>query len=281
MDPTKKAALEAADQNITAAQQALAEAKKAHESADDTKKAETKTALDSATQALADAQKAKQELEGDDVDDLLDEHGKPRVLADGTPADKEVKLPFEKFQELNEKGKLFEQFAPLLAQIQKDPELIKKLMGGDDPNKPIEARLRVIEEQFIADKRAVVKSTIQNAVKTWPDFRAKWKDIQPILTGLEASGVPYADAVQRAYFAVNPDAIKQKERLVETENARDAERRRGSMSPPGGGGGPSAEPEEDEYELNDADKEFARIAGIDPKLYTKHKSYLERFKDLV
>lgn len=288
MDPEeqKKAALAAADQKIADATAAVtsakADLKTATDAKDDTKITDAEGKVKTAEEALVAANTAKSDLEASDVEDLIDDANKPPKLKDGTPGDKDIKVPKDKFDDLNEKAKLFEQFGPLLAKVKNDPALLARLMAGDDPNQDIQARLQRLEEKEAADKRQVIATTITSATKTWPDFKSRWEEIKPILAGLTAQGVSYAEAVQRAYFAVNPEAVAQGKRLVELQKARTRENERGRMGPGGGGGAPivGAEPE-DEYQMSDADKEFSAKAGIDPKLYSKHAAWISRFDDLV
>lgn len=279
---------------ITSAQTAVEDARKAISGA----KAELQTATDandeaakttaqgkitSAEAALATAEAKVTELQGDAAalaDDLLGTDGKP--LADGTSPKKNVQVPFDKFQDLNEKSKLLEQFGPLLAKLQKDPTLVEKLMKADDPNASIADRLAALELREANAKKQTIKDVITKAITIWPDFRNKWAEIKPLVTGMEASGIPYEDAVQRAYFAVNPDAVRNQERLVQVEQARARENNRGKGSMGGGNGGTPIVHTggDEEYTMSEADAEFARKAGIDPGLYQKHAGWIERFADL-
>ncbi len=285
MDEEKKAALAAADQKITSAQQALdsakAELKSAQEAGDEAKITAAQAKVTAAESALESAQDEKVALDAGGDEDILEDAAKPANLKDGTRGDKPISIPKDKFDDLNEKAKLFEQFGPLLAKVKNDPALLERLMAGDDPSQDIQARLQKLEEGIATTKRDEIKATITKAIATWPNFRSKYEEVKPILAGLVSSGVSYAEAVQRAYFAVDPEAATQGKRLVERVKAAEIEKNRGRMSPGGGGGAPivGGAPEDD-YNLNDSDREFAQKAGIDPKLYSKHKDWIEKFKDL-
>lgn len=284
MDPEKKAAAlqsatEAVDNAKTSLSNAKAELQKAQEAKDEAAITKAQGDVTSAESALATAQAKVTELQGsaaDDADELIGD-----TLADGTDPKKKIQLPFDKFKDLNEKSQLFDQFAPLLSKLQQDPALVERLMAGDDPTKSIADRLTALEQRETAAKKAEVKDTITKALTIWPDFKEKWGDIKPLVAGMQAQGISYADAVQRAYFAINPDAVKKQERLVQVEAARQRENARGQGSMGGGAGGPIVhEGGDDDYQMTDADREFAQKTGINPELYKKHADWIARFKDL-
>lgn len=284
MDPKAqalKSAKEAVDKAKADLSGAQAELQTATTAEDEAAITTAQGKVSSATTALANAEAKVTELEGDagaDADALLGADGKK--LADGTDPKKKIEVPKDKFDDLNEKAKLLEQFGPLLAKLKADPALVDKLMAGDNPDESIQQRLEKLENGIAATKREQVKSVITKAIQTWPDFKDNWDAIKPLLTGLEATGIPYAEAVQRAYFAVKPDAIKENKRLVESAQARELEKQRGKGSMGGGGAPIVGEADDEAYTLNDADKEFATKTGLDPKLYSKHAEWIDRFKDL-
>lgn len=270
----------AADKKVTDATKAVSDAKAALAAADEAVQADAQGKVDAAEAALTEA-KADREALDTNVDDIIDDAQRPGSLKDGTPADKPITIPKDKFDDLNEKAKLLDQFSPVLAKLKDNPELLERLMAGDDPNKSIADRLKALEDAALNDKREEIRNTITSAQKTWPDFKDRWAEIKPILAGLTASGLPYQEAVQRAYFAVNPDAIAKGERLVKLEKARGRENDRGRMAPGGGAGAPVVGADDDSgYVLSDADMEFAKATGIDPKLYGKHAEHISRFAGL-
>src|SRR3990167_8389554 len=76
----------------------------------------------------------------------ITEEAVDELLADGTSDKKEVRIPYKKFQETNEKAKLFEQFSPLLSKLQENPELIDKVMKGESKDS-LEAKVARLEER--------------------------------------------------------------------------------------------------------------------------------------
>lgn len=278
MDEKKKAA----DDKVALAEKALSDAQAELTAADDAGKQTAQGKVDTATSALTSAKAERADLDADDnVDDIIDDANKSPNLKDGTAPNKPITVPKEKFDDLNEKAKLFEQFGPVLAKLKEHPELVDRLMAADDPNLSVADRVKALEDRALSDKRSEITETITLAQKTWPDFKSRWNEVKPILNGLTASGVPYADAVQRAYFAVNPEAVAQGKRLVQIAQARARENDRGRMSGAGGGGGPIVGANDsDGYKLSEADQDFAKATGIDPKLYEKHKDWIDRFSGL-
>ena len=201
----------------------------------------------------------------DDVSDLL---------ADGTPKDKDVRIPYKKFEEMNERTKILEQLSPLIVRIQKEPELVERLMKGEDRNS-IEARLAAIEEERRTQKRQVMESTLKVAVRTWSDFREKWNQIQPLVVALEHQGIEYPEAVERSYFAINPEAAKEEARLT----AQIIANRYGVVTAPSGTSARPPLPQEKKqlvYTMSEDDTTFARSAGIKPELYEKHADWIKQ-----
>lgn len=282
-DDQKKAALAAADSAVIDAEKELSHAQsELGKETDEKKKQPLQAAVDKAQVKVDEAKKAKADLAAGDVDDLVDTATRPPQLRDGSPGDKKIELPFDKFTDINEKAKLFEQVAPLLGKLKDKPEIIEQLLALGDAGS-IADRVKALEQQQTEGKRTEIKTAIEDAVRAWPDFRSHWSQIQPIVVGLQAQGIAYREALQRAYFAVNPKAIEAKERLITEVQARDAQNRRGTLPPAGAGGGhtPRVENEpESSYELTDADREFASKMGIDLKLYAKHADFIGRFANI-
>ena len=199
------------------------------------------------------------------------------LLADGTPADKEIRVKKTKYDEQAEKAKLYDSFSPLLSRLNKNPEVLDRLL--EDKKETLEQRVRRLEEEKKVVKQAETKNVITQAVKTWSDFREKWDDIRPIVTSLENRGISYAEAVQRAYFAVSPEAVQDEARLVSMRQAESVQNSSGKTSSSGTKGKVVHE-ERDTVHISDADREFADKAGISLDLYKKHAKHLEQFKDL-
>ena len=89
--------------------------------------------------------------------------------------------------------------------VLENPELVESLLETKDKGN-LDERLGRLEEERKADKRNEIRTAVKEALSIWPDFKDKWSEVQPIVDSLTKSNVPYADALRRAYFAVNPEA---------------------------------------------------------------------------
>ena len=199
------------------------------------------------------------------------------LLKDGTPANKRVTIPKDKLDNLTADSKLFEQFKPLLSKLQENPDVVEKVMGKD-AGESAETRITRLEEADKAKKRDELRGALTKAVEVWKDFTKHWSDVRPIMESLERRGTSVEEAMQRAYYSVNPDALKQEERLVNMKGAQEIQNDQGKTS--SGGGIGKKVVQESTVELSAEDAEFARLAGIDPKLYIKFGKDIEKFKDL-
>ena len=202
------------------------------------------------------------------------------MLADGTSPRKTVTIPKDKFDTQNEKSKLYDKMAPLMAKLADNPEVVDKLLGNQDET--LESRMARLEDDTRSKKRGEMKQVITEAVSTWEDFQDHWESIKPIVASLEKQGLGYRDAVQRAYFAVNPEAVANATRIVDLAGAREAENERGKQGPSGGFRPVVRHNEGDDVRsfMSDADVDFAKKMGIDPQLYKKHSEFISKFKNL-
>lgn len=201
------------------------------------------------------------------------------LLSDKTSPKKEVKIRYDKFTEINEKSKLYDSFSPLLAKMKDDPEAAKKLLGIEGEKETIEKRVARLEEEIRDGQRKELKSALMEAISLWPDIKEKWNELRPIVTALEKQGISSRNAIQRAYFAIHPDAAKKEERLVQEQIAREVLNRQGAFASPRSYSRVVQERDE-EVTLSDADIEFARAMNIDLKLYKKHSEWVKKFENL-
>lgn len=220
--------------------------------------------------------------EGENIDDLLDD-----LLADGTERNKKIGIKKDKFDELNDKAKLYDSFSPILSKLQENPEAVDKLIGEqteEDKTLSLRKRVEQLENEKREKKIYETREVIKEAIFLWgKNFTNSWKNVQPIVSSLEKQGLPYKDAVQRAYFAVNPEAIKEEKRLIERMQANEKQNEQGKMSSSSISFRPEFEREEADYP-SDHDKQFSERAGaytigttrieLSPKLYKKHEKYL-------
>ena len=206
------------------------------------------------------------------------------MLSDGTPKDKVVSIPKDKFDTVNEESKLFKQFEPLLAKLAKNPDVVEKLLDIKDPNEDLATKVARLEADIASKKQQEVKTVLTAALQEWPELKGRWNEVRPIIEGLEKQGYGYADSLERAWFAVNPEAAKKEQKFF----IREVEKNMGVFS--SGGGGASKPPavhkevkSEENYAFNDADEEFIRLMGWGEKeraLYQKHAPRIAKFEDL-
>jgi len=213
-----------------------------------------------------------EENEDSQEDNPSDDEQVQEMLADGTPATKEIKVKKDKYDENADKAKLYDAFAPVLAKLQENPDLLDRLTKGED-GETVEARINRLEQDRVKDKRTETERVLKSALGVWPDLRKYWEQVKPIAESLENQGVGYAEALQRAYFAVNPDAAGQENRLI--RQAEQVQNDDGTISSPQGGGTKIVHGQTDAYEMTEDDKEIARSMGLSPELYQKHAAHLK------
>lgn len=236
---------------------------------------ETQEEESASEETTQDKEESTESTVSEDVENTEDDKSSSEIadelLADGTPKSKEIKVKHEKYNELSEKSKLFDSFKPLLERLKDEPELFNKVRDPEHDGEPLEVRLRRLEKEHTDKRRQETKTVITEAIDLWgKNFRSSWKDVQPIVNSLEKAGVPYRDALQRAYFSVNPDAIQEEARLVKRAEAQQAINKRGKMSSGSGSASKIVHETVDDVDLPPADVEYAKANGIPLDLYKKH-----------
>ena len=229
-------------------------------------------------QPLKKEEVEESEEKSDDVDSEGEESSESKVeemLSDGTPADKDFKIKKSKYDEISEKSKLYDELSPLLAKLNQNPDVIDKIMSSDDEGETVEQRLERLERDQKAKERDELRTTLSDAVNLWPDFHDKWSEIKPMFRQLEKQGLDKREALQRAYFAVNPEAVAQQQRLT----AQQLQNQKGKTSSSGGAVNKIVQ-ERGSYTMTAEDKEIARQMGISEEAYQKHAKHISRFSDL-
>lgn len=141
-----------------------------------------------------------------------------RLLKDGSSPTKEIRVNKDKFDDRNEKAKIYEAYAPVLDKLLKNPELLEKL--SDVPEKDIlEERVARIEEAEKDKQRREMRSAVTDALSKWSNFEESWEEVKPLAESLAKRGLPYGDALRRAYFAINPEAAVAERETFVKENA--------------------------------------------------------------
>jgi hypothetical protein len=248
---------------------------------DDTKDVNTENSSDSDTSKEAEeASTVEEDVQSaeESTQEQVD-----KLLKDGTSRKKTVPLDYERFEELNEKSKLFEQFSPILQKLKDSPDVLDQLTRGEQRNdESLEERIRRIEEREKSIQRNQIKGAVTQMVEAYgKEFTSRYDEIRPIAESLQKSGISVEESYQRAYLAINPSALEEHNRIVQQSQAKEIEKKRGVFdSSTGQVKRITKNVEEDRYPLNDADRDFAQKAGIDPKLYSKHADWLKGLEDL-
>lgn len=204
---------------------------------------------------------------GDNTAEVVEE-----LLADGTSAKKEVRIPYDKYREKDEKSKLFDQFTPLLAKLKESPKVVDELLRNK-PLEPWQERVERIEEELRLSKQAEMKSALSDALKVWPNLKEQWSELRPLVDTLSQKGVPYREALRRSYIAVNPESAAEADKLA----GQEAVSQMGVFSSPASGKRVTLL-QAKRYQMTLEDEEFAKKFGIDPSLYEKYAAEIEKFK---
>jgi hypothetical protein len=194
-----------------------------------------------------------------------------RLLADGTPKDKTIIVKKDKFDDRNEKAKLYETHASLLDRVLKDPALVEKLLETESKDN-VEGRLERLEAERKAEKRGEMKRVISEALTRWPNFEKSWLEVNPIMESLVKQGYSYQDAMQRAYIAVHPEVANAESERMNREGLN----REGTFS--GGGHPPRTDRINAQSKLSEDEKKVAQALGKSEEDYAK---LLEKHKDWI
>ena len=176
--------------------------------------------------------------------------------------EKRILVDKDRFNELNDKKKLFDAHAPLLEKVLKDPELVERLLEKEK-GEDLGSRVARLEEEKKAEKRGEIKSAVADALTRFPDFEKSWDDIKPLAESLSKK-YPYKEALSRAYLAIHPEAAQ-----AEMENiARDAGNKEGVFSF-GGAYSPNPGKINPQSKLTEIDKRNAKSLGKTEQEYAK------------
>lgn len=125
------------------------------------------------------------------------------LLSDGTSRNKKISVDYEKFQEMNTKAKKLDE--------------LQKRHTNLGTN--VEERITKLEADKNKEREKITSTVLKKAIDQWGTrFREKWSVIKPRIVALEANGVPYDEAVETAYFSIDPEAAKSGERIAERAN---------------------------------------------------------------
>lgn len=194
-------------------------------------------------------------------------------LKDGTPADKNITISKKKYDDQNEKAKLYETHAPLLEKVLRNPKLVEELLETQTKGN-LEERLVRLEEEKKLERRRELKEALENAISQWDNFEKDWPELQEDVERFVRRGYSYQEAIQRNYLAMHPEAVQaEAERMAQNRSRGLGEFSRGSSY------APRFEKMSPRYKLTDDEKMVAQIMGKSEEEYgrllEKHKDWLD------
>lgn len=208
-----------------------------------------------------------------------------RLLRDGTPIDKDIKIPKSRYDELRGVEEFQKAHAPLFEKIRNNPELVDKLFK-DEKKVTNEEELTAFLEERKAQKRREIQEAVTEGLTNWgKDFENSFKEVNSIADNLvKTSGVSYKDALRRGFLAIHPEKAQDEQERIARENAN----REGVFS--GSGGQPYqpshhpdnsnklTEGEQGAYQIMSAlpiFKDVVKSPEEYQKLLEKHKDWLQ------
>ena len=223
-------------------------------------------------EVVADDLKAKEETPVEDTAKELLE--KEEVLADGTPRSKKIEITFDKFKDLEEKSEILEKVTPLLNKLGQNPDLVDQVFQNKETT--LEERVKKMEEDRKEVERSQVKSALSDALTLWPDIKDRWSEMSDGVTRRYKQTGNYHEAIQREYFAINPDAALKEQRLV----AQRAQNQRGVLQSSSSRTESPYKETTGKYVMTDGDQRIARELGLTEEQYQKQMEGMPGFAEL-
>ena len=145
--------------------------------------------------------------------------GEPSKTADELlSGSKRILVDKERFDDRNDKAKLYEAFAPIIDKVKDNPELVSKLLETDKKGS-LEDRVAQMEEERRTTKRRELKNAVENALSKWKQFSDDWSEISDQVDLLMRRGVGAEDAIRRSYLALHPEEAQAEAERVAHDNA--------------------------------------------------------------
>lgn len=133
-------------------------------------------------------------------------------------SEKRILVDKDRFNERNDKAKLYEAHAPLLDKVLQNPALVEELLETKS-KEDLSGRLTRLEEEKKAEKRSELRQAITEALTRWPDFKQSWTAIQPVSDLYYKQGYSYKEALRKAYIAEHPEAAQAEAERITKERA--------------------------------------------------------------
>lgn len=155
-----------------------------------------------------------------------------RLLTEGGDKGKKILVDSDRFNDRNDKAKLYETFAPIIDKVKGDPELVARLL--DTKNKgSLEDRVNQMEQERKDAKQGEIKAAVTAAIKRFKGFEKDWPEIRDQVEMLAKRGLPFEEAIRRSYLALHPEeAVAEATRIAaEVNNGQGAFRSGGGYAP--------------------------------------------------
>lgn len=197
--------------------------------------------------------------------------------------EKRILVDKDRFNDRNDKAKLYETFAPLIDKIKDKPELVEELLEIKKKGS-LEERVLQMEEERKTEKRRELTVAVTDALSKWQGFEKDWPEIQDQVENLFKRGLPFKEAIRRSYLALHPEEAENEAKRIAQENVNAEGIYSSSFSR-----APQTYKEKKETKLNEREKKVAQdLLGKDfgggfipikseedyARLLEKHKDHL-------
>lgn len=206
-----------------------------------------------------------------------DAENKADNLLDGTKKDKDIVVKKDKYDDINEKAKLWDTNAPFLEQVLQNQDKIKDILDKKDEG-DLETRLAKLENEKKEQQRGQLKSAVTEAIQNYPDFDKEWAEIQDGVMSKIQRGVNPSEAIKREIYGLHPEYANQdKERLAQLGLNNEGMQSGGGQPPSGEQMDVARKLSPMELQIAQAGVRAGKLKSVDDyaKLLKKHSSWLD------
>ena len=136
----------------------------------------------------------------------------------GKKNDKKIVVDKDRFNDRNDKAKLYETFAPVIDKIKDNPELVEELLDINNKGS-LADRVAQMERERKDEKQRELRGAVTSAISKWPSFKKDWSEIESQVTMFIQRGVSPQDAIRRSYLALHPEEAETEAKRIAQENA--------------------------------------------------------------
>ncbi len=260
-------------------------AEKVAEEAKEKEEVEFQTSLEGLSEEDKTKKLAERETqkEGEDKKPETSPEKKADELLKGD--EKRILVDKDRFNDRNDKAKLYEAFAPIIDKVKDNPDLVNKLLDTDKKG-TLEDRVAQMETDKKSEKQREYKEAVTDALSKWSTFEKDWPELRDQVEMLvKNNGLKVKDAIRRSFLALHPEEAQAESKRMASENANTL----GEFKS-GGSQVPKPEGQEEETNLNEREVKVAEsLIGKDfgggfvpikskadyAKLLEKHKDHMK------